>query len=310
MRGAGGDRPFTICHYENVKIRAAMAELAAKGGAPMTRYANFNDPESRAELLRFFRFMKRHDDAYSASTMAGEAVLLYPRSQLHQGRFADAMSAFYSAGERLLNDHVLFDVIPDDIATPEMLGRYRRVFTISSLPELERESYPELSRFEAPGSVRVSASRPPAGSVWDIHFVNYGRKEPAGKGNGLVADENPIAAAGVRADLVSPQGFSIQRIEWASPESPDLRALDFERDADRARFTVPEFLVYAVARVHLTEGASGSARSTRSALTAPRRTRGATHASSVSFVEESCEQTSCEHAHIRPDKDPSRRAAP
>ena len=47
MRGAGGDRPFTICHYEDVKIRASMAELAANGGAPMARYANFNDPASR-----------------------------------------------------------------------------------------------------------------------------------------------------------------------------------------------------------------------------------------------------------------------
>ena len=101
MRGAGGDRPYTVCHYENVKIRASMAELAANGGAPMTRYANFNDPESRSELVRFFRFLKQHNDAYHASPMAGETVLLYPRSQLQQGRFTDAMSAFYNVGERL-----------------------------------------------------------------------------------------------------------------------------------------------------------------------------------------------------------------
>ncbi len=62
MRGAGGDRPYCACHYESVKIRASMAELAANGGAPMARYANFNDPESRQELVRFFRFMKQHDD--------------------------------------------------------------------------------------------------------------------------------------------------------------------------------------------------------------------------------------------------------
>jgi hypothetical protein len=312
MRGAGGDRPFTICHYENVKIRAAMAELAANGGAPMTRYANFNDPESREELLRFFRFMKRHEDAYRASTMAGEAVLLYPRSQLHQGRFTDVMSAFYSAGERLLNDHVLFDVIPDDTATPDMLARYRRVFTISSLPELERESYSALSRFEAPGGVRVSANRPQASVGWDIHFVNYGRREPAGKGIGLIADENPVSVAGVRADLVSPRGFSIRRIEWATPEAPDLRALDFERDGDRARFIAPEFLVYAVARVHLAEGAPGGVRSTASVLPAPYRMRQAkpgSHATLVSRGAESCAPASCEHAHSAPEE-ASRRMAP
>jgi hypothetical protein len=141
MRGAGGDRPFSVCHYENIKIRASMAELAANGGAPMTRHANFNDPESRKELVRFFRFMKQHDDVYHASVMAGEAVLLHPRSHLQQGRFTDAMTAFHAVGERLLNDHVLFDVLPDDIATPDKLARYRRVFTISSMPEMGAETY-------------------------------------------------------------------------------------------------------------------------------------------------------------------------
>jgi len=257
MRGAGGDRPFTVCHYENVKIRAAMAELAANGGAPMTRYANFNDPESRKELVRYLRFMKQHDGVYHASAMAGEAVLLHPRSQLQQGRFTDVLAAFYKVGERLLNDHVLFDVLPDDIATPEKLARYKRVFTTSSVTELDGESYEGLSRFEAPAGVRVSASNPQRGTIWDIHFVNYSRKEPSGKeAKGLIADENPTAVAGVTADLASPKGFSVRAIEWMTPESPALRQLDFEQVGNRVRFSAPGFLVYAVARLHLAPGAS------------------------------------------------------
>jgi hypothetical protein len=304
VRGAGGDRPFSVCHYESVKIRASMAELAANGGAPMTRYANFNDPESRQELVRFFRFMKRHDDVYHASVMAGEAVLLHPRSQLQQGRFTDAMTAFHAVGDRLLNDHVLFDVLPDDTATPDRLARYSRVFTISSMPEMSADNYAGLSRFEAPPTVRVSASNPRNGGVWDIHFVNYNRQESAAKAKktGFIADENPIAVSGVRADLVSPPGFSITKVEWITPESPDPNPLPLEKASDRVRFSAPEFLVYAVARVHL---APGGPKRTAALAVPPVRTASAPVLPALPVAdpadpEARCDPTACGHVHASP----------
>jgi hypothetical protein len=251
VRGAGGGRPCIVSQWERVKIRAAMAGLAANGGVIPGRIANFNDPQSRQELVRFFRFMKQHDDIYHASTAAGECVLLYPRSQVHEGRFTEAMSAFNAVGFKLLDDHVLFDVLPDDIARPDNLAKYRRVFTISSLGEMRPEYYDSLSRLEAPSTVRVSASRPEKGNIWDIHFVNYNRKEPPeNERTGLAADENPIPVSGVKADLVSPAGLSVRKIEWMTPESPESRELRIENAGNRVHFTAPGFLVYAVARVH------------------------------------------------------------
>jgi hypothetical protein len=233
MRGAGGDRPFTVCHYENVKIRTSMAELAANGGAPMTRYANFNDPESRRELTRFFRFLKQHDDAYHASVMAGEAVLLYPRSQLQQGRFTDAMSAFHSVGERLLTDHILFDVLPDDMATPDKLARYRRIFTTSSIPELDRESYAGLSRFEAPPSVRVSASNPEKGGVWDIHFVNAPEFLVYGVARVYLGSGTSTAGPGSNVTPSSPGPLEATRVTPATkPHTVTHLAEDCDRTSD------------------------------------------------------------------------------
>ena len=255
LRGAGGGRPFMANHYESVKIRASIAELAANGGAPMGRYANFNDPASRRELVRYFHFMKQHDDVYHASSAAGECVLLHPRSQLHLGRFTDAYAAYNAVGGRLLDDHILFDVLPDDMATPDRLARYKRVFTVASMPEMAAETYDGLSRFEAPATVRVSASHPEQGGTWDIHFVNYNRKEPDEKHKtGFIADENPIPVAGVKADLVSPAGYTIRKVEWMTPESPEAQELPLERSGNRVRFTAPEFLVYGLARVHLVAG--------------------------------------------------------
>jgi hypothetical protein len=168
------------------------------------------------------------------------------------------------------------------------------------LPELGRDSYPALSRFEAPPTVRVSASRPQREATWDIHFVNYQRKEMAGKGGaGLITDENPVSVAGIRADLVSPDGFAIEKIEWMSPEAPELRSLPFERTGNRAGFTAPEFLVYAVARVHLAAATSSGTTTSGSVLPAPGRPPRAdfTVSRANSVPGESCEPASCEHTH-------------
>jgi hypothetical protein len=255
VRGAGGGRPLIVSQWERVKIRAAMAGLAANGGVIPGRIANFNDPPSRQELVRFFRFMKQHDDIYHAGTAAGECVLLYPRRQVHEGRFTEAMAVFNVVGYKLLDDHILFDVLPDDIATPDKLAKYRRVFTISSQGEMRPEDYEGFSRFEGPTTVRVSASRPEKGNTWDIHFVNYDRKvPPENERTGLAADENPIAVSGVKADLVSPAGLSVHKVEWMTPESPDAQDLPIEKAGNRVHFTAPEFLVYAVARVRLVPG--------------------------------------------------------
>ena len=217
-RGAGGGRPVIVSQWERIKIRAAMAGLAANGGVIPGRIANFNDPISRQELVRFFHFLKQHDNVYHAGRAAGECVLLYPRRQVLDGRFTEPMSAFNAVGFKLLDDHVLFDVLPDDMATPDNLARYRRVFTVSSLGEMRPEYYDGLSRFEAPSAVRVSASRPEKGNIWDIHFVNYNRQEPPeNERTGLAADENPIPVSGVTADLVSPAGLAVRKIEWMTP---------------------------------------------------------------------------------------------
>ncbi|HEX8204337.1 MAG TPA: hypothetical protein VF590_27915, partial [Isosphaeraceae bacterium] len=49
IRGAFDDKPFTLGKYEGTRIRSAIAELAATGGAPMGFYTRFTDPAARAE---------------------------------------------------------------------------------------------------------------------------------------------------------------------------------------------------------------------------------------------------------------------
>lgn len=252
IRGAFDDKPFTLGKYEQTRIRVAIAELAANGGAPMGFYTRFKDPEARKEIVRYYNFMEKYDALYRGNRPHSEAVLLYPRSRVHAGDVA-AVETFKETGLQLLNQHVLFDVIPDDIVTPERLTAYRHVVKIPTEQKPNPEAMQGLSRFQAPATVRVSASRPANGAELTVHFVNYNRTEPekprsAGRG---IVDEKPIAVEGVKADVVIPAGYRAGKVRALTPEEPEGVELKADVADGRVRFTLPKFLVYSVARVEL-----------------------------------------------------------
>ncbi|MFO0822468.1 MAG: hypothetical protein U0792_05005 [Gemmataceae bacterium] len=246
IRGTFDDKPFTLGKYENTRIRAAIAELAANGGAPMGFYTRFKDPKAREEIVRYYRFMEKHDAVFRANKPHSEVLLLFPRSLVHKGNVA-AVEEFKKLGKSLLDDHVLFDVLSDDMLTPAIKERYRAVLDAVKPTELPAGR----SAFTAPKAVRVSASVPAKGGEITLHFVNYDRtepKQPRSPGGGIV-DEKPIAVEGVVVDFVLPAGAKPTAVRVASPESPDGEAVKFTAENGRLKFTVPKFLVYAIARI-------------------------------------------------------------
>jgi hypothetical protein len=258
IRGAFDDKPFTLGKYEAVRIRAAIAELAANGGAPMGFYTSFEDPEARREIVRYYNFLRRYDSLYHANRPYAEVLLLYPRSRVHEGDLA-AVARFKDLGKRLLDDHVLFDVLPDDLATAAKRARYAAIINpadtslVSS--NLMKRVASGLSHFEAPATVRVSASRPATADEITLHLVNYNRDQPADKaspGHGI-KDEKPITAPSCQADLKLESARRVARIEFLTPEQDQPRELQFEQTGKRLRFQTPEFLVYGVARIQLSK---------------------------------------------------------
>jgi hypothetical protein len=345
IRGAFDDKPFTLGKYESTRIRVSIAELAANGGAPMGFYTNFKDPDARLELVRYYSFLRRNETLYRANRSHAEVLLLFPRSRVHEGDVT-VVGRFRELGKRLLDGHVLFDVLPDDRATNlppshrtgsvlpldgrvirregegsgvklEPLNRSSRreearyakakdqsLLTSAATSFIEHEMHfltvidPSdarvvatkvmekiplgLSRFEAPATVRVSASRP--GSEPDVHvneitlhFVNYNREEPADKRSGSgIRDEKPITAPPCQVDFKLPTNFPspdpaaagpppprragrgqregrVRRVEFLTPEAEQARELEFKQIGTRLRFRVPEFLVYGVVRIELSK---------------------------------------------------------
>ena len=255
IRGAFDDKPFTIGKYENTRIRMAISELAANGGAPMGFYTRFADPAARAEIVRYYRFMQRCDDVFKGNRPHSEAVLVYPRSQVHAGDLS-ALEAFQQIGKALLDQHLLFDIIPDELATDAVKARYRRVYQATAAEQQALTVPPEASRFNAPFTVRVSASRPAAGAErLHVHFVNYNRQEPKEKhsaGGGIV-DEKPLAAPDIPCDLVLPAGKKSVKVSAVTPEAPEPRELTATLANGRLQFTVPGFLVYSVVQIELAD---------------------------------------------------------
>ncbi|MGI8977698.1 MAG: hypothetical protein ACR2FY_00585 [Pirellulaceae bacterium] len=239
IRGMFQDKPFTLGKYESTRIRVAISELAANGGAPMGFYTRFKDPFARQEIARYYQFLKRYDEIYRGNSSHSERTLLYPRTAVFRGDLGP-VEAFRAEGKKLLNEHVLFDVVSDE--------RGREGFS-------PRKPFPTPSKFAAPTTVRVSASRPAKGNELDFHFVNYNREEPpkdaAGNpspGSGI-AEEKPIAVKSIAADVIVPKGEEIASVEFITPERPDAQVLVFDLKPNHLKFDVPEFLVYGVVRV-------------------------------------------------------------
>ena len=107
IRGASGDKPYTLGKYESTRTRAAIAELAANGGAPMGFYTRFTDPAARKVVTQYYRFIRRHDAIYRRNRPHAEAVLLFPRKSVHAGDVG-LVEAFRQTGRALLDRHVLF----------------------------------------------------------------------------------------------------------------------------------------------------------------------------------------------------------
>lgn len=248
IRGAFDDKPFTLGKYESTRTRVAIAELAANGGAPMGFYTRFKDPEARKEIVRYYNFLEKYDDVYHANRPHAEVLLLFPRSRIHVGDI-EAVEAFKKLGQELLNQHVLFDVMPDDILSDGIKSRYRQVLDAKASADLPKVR----SRFEAPTTMRISASRPVKGKEITLHFVNYNREEPAkprSAGSGI-KDEKPIAVKQAGVDLVLPEGAKVRSVRFLTPEEPQPIEVKAQASEGRVRFTVPSFLVYGIARVEL-----------------------------------------------------------
>jgi hypothetical protein len=260
IRGMFDDKPFTLGKYEQTRIRAAIAELAANGGAPMGFYTRFTNTEAREVISQYYQFMRKNDDIYKANRSHAEAVILFPRTRVFEGDVA-AVDEFKQNADALLDAHVLFDVRSDEAAHADAVAQYKHV--VRNAEDVKKMLAVERSQFNAPDTVRVSMSKPDnsvranRAPEMAVHLVNYNREEPPrgrdGKPSpgGGIKDEKPIACGDVECDVLLPKGASVREVIALTPEEPEGTPVKFEVKDGRVKFTAPGFLVYRVVRIVL-----------------------------------------------------------
>ncbi len=283
IRGAFGDKPFLLGKYESTRTRASIAEGVANDGAGMGFYAPFKNPDGRAALNSYFGFLRAHRDLYETADPAGEMLLLYPRSAVHRGDVAP-VERFRVLGRRLLRDGYAFDVLPDDLLTPEKLRSYRAV-ALCDESALNESAKVALAKFKSPKILMNSAELPSDAENWGdkelsrvtsrrgstrvllslltqpkekrliVHLVNYNRQEPpegvapAGRGP---QDEQPIAVENIEVRLQVPSGFRVKNVRLLSPDEATISQIKKVRQRNGvATLIVPKVLVYAVAVAQL-----------------------------------------------------------
>jgi hypothetical protein len=254
IRGASGDKPYTLGKYESTRTRVAIAELAANGGVPMGFYTRFTDPGARKVITQYYRFIQRHDAIYRRNKSHAEAVLLFPRKSVHAGNVGP-VEAFRQTGQALLDRHVLFDVLPDDLATTDRLSAYSKVYKAGDGAQEGQ------AKFSAPSTVRVSATRPAIGDALHLHLVNYNRTEPSKPKSpgGGIQDEKPISVSEFLCALPIPDGTRLKGIRFLTPEKKNpVEVAGDVQETGMVYFTIPEFLVYAVVELSLGPGSQDS----------------------------------------------------
>ena len=253
IRGTFEDKPFTLGKYEHTRFRVTIAELAANGGSPMGFYARHSDPDARDVFVRYFLFIRELDEVYRGNRSHAEVCLLFPRSHVQQNADVAAVAKFKQLGEKLLDEHVLFDVRPDDLPPPAE-GAYSVVIdpTKVELEQLSSIIPAKRTVTTAPWTVRLSASRPAGDDKEiDLHLVNYNRAEPGGTknaGKGAL-DEKPIMAPQVPINFIAPPGMTFTEARIYSPEWKEPKVVAVRQQKDIVRVTVPPFWVYAVVRL-------------------------------------------------------------
>ncbi|MDG2358131.1 MAG: hypothetical protein P8M20_00585 [Planctomycetaceae bacterium] len=251
IRGAFDDKPYTLGKYESTRIRAAIAELAANGGAPMGFYTRYTDPEARKVIAQYYQFIKKHDAIYRANSSHAEVALLFPRKAVHAGN-VESVEQFRKIGTKLLDEHVLFDVVPDDLVTDELSAEYSQLVSVDKSDTQTIISNSGYSQFELPYTVRVSATRPANGNGLAVHLVNYNREEPPRGRNGKpsggrgISDEKPIAVPSSKVRIRLPKGQIVSSVKFLTPESPEKTLLDVRLKSQFLQVTLPKFLVYGV----------------------------------------------------------------
>jgi len=153
LRARARGKPYVINKYDFYRPRVMMAEAAALGYATNAIATPWQHEDDRAVVVRYFRFLRQHEDLYLNATRQAEIGLLFPSRAIAAGD-ASALEYVEACGRTMIREHLLFDMIPDDLLTQTPLGNFRTL--IVAAPEyLQADERDALRKFAKGGGKLV-----------------------------------------------------------------------------------------------------------------------------------------------------------
>jgi hypothetical protein len=160
LRAMARGRPYVINKYDFYRPRVIMAEAAALGYATNAIATPWQTEPDREVVTRYFDFLRKHEDLYRSAESHADVALVFPRRAVDAGD-ASPLEYVEAAGRSMIREHVLFDMVPDDLMNRRGLEPYRAV--VIAAPEyLNQADKDILSRYAKSGGkiiwTRVAAA--------------------------------------------------------------------------------------------------------------------------------------------------------
>jgi len=119
-------KPYVVNKYDFYRPRNIIAEAAALGYVPNAIATPMDSDEDQAVMARYFDFLKKHDAVLRPAESHADVGLVVPRRALDAGD-ASPLEYVEAAGRAMIREHILFDMLPDDLLADAELARYRAV---------------------------------------------------------------------------------------------------------------------------------------------------------------------------------------
>jgi len=149
VRALADGKPYVVNKYDFYRPRNMMAEAAAMGYATNAVGTPIQAEEDREVVATYFAFLKKHEAFLQPSESYAEVGLVFPRRAVHAGD-GSPLEYVEAAGRALINRHVLFDMLPDDLLATLKLDKYRAI--VISAPEyLEKAEREAIARYAKSG---------------------------------------------------------------------------------------------------------------------------------------------------------------